>query len=102
MIGDYYNEVSQRRYDCATGTGTANKVVPADAWVVSFSFTAASGAPATLVITPAGGSAKDTITVRAGDAFDERIEDRGQLAGATFAFVDAEDFYIRYARSSAG
>lgn len=99
MIGDYENEISYRRYDFVTGTGTTTKTVPADAWVVSYSFTAGSGAPATLVITPAGGSAKDTITVRADDAFNEQIEDRGQLAGATFAFTDAEDFYIRYARA---
>lgn len=100
MIGDYWNDVSARRYDHTTGTGTVTKTVPADAWVTAFSFTAPSGSDATLVITPAGGSAKDTLTVRAGEAFtDDMVLDRGTLAGATFVFTGCQDCYIRYARA---
>lgn len=100
MIGDYWNDVSARRYDHATGTGTSTKTVPDDAWVVSYSLTAPSGSAATLVITPAGGSAMNTITVRAGEAFtNEMVLDRGKLAGAAFVFTGTEDFYLQYARA---
>jgi hypothetical protein len=100
MIGDYWNDVSARRYDHATGTGTATETIPTDAWVTSYSFTAPSGSDATLVITPAGGSAKDTITVRAGEAFtDDMVLDRGALAGAAFLFTGSQDYFIRYARA---
>jgi hypothetical protein len=98
MIGDYWNDVSARRYDHTTGTGTSNKTVPANAWVTGYSFTAPAGSDATLVITPAGGAAKDTITVRQGEAYtNDLVLDRGYLAGAVFAFTGAADYIIHYA-----
>lgn len=99
MIGDYETEVAQRRYDHATGSGTADVTVPLDAWVTGFTFSA-SGGDATLVITPGGAAALSPITVRDGDSFDAQLLDRGQLAGATFAFTDAEDFVVTFARST--
>jgi hypothetical protein len=97
MIGDYYNDVSQRRYSHAAGSGSATVTIPVNAWVVSFSFVAGDSDPATLDITPTAGDPLPTITVQPDSAFDERIEDRGSLSGATFEFEDTVDYYIRYA-----
>lgn len=100
MIGDYFNAVSERYYDHASGTTGDTVTVPSDAWVTCISFAAGGDDPATLIITPAGKSAKDTITLPVGGSFDQTVFDRGMLAGATLVFADTIAFYVGYARST--
>lgn len=99
MIGDYQNEISHRRYEPLTGTGSAVQPIPADAWLVAYSFTAGL-TDATLVITLADSTVYDTLTVRAGGSWSSPpIADRGRFAGASFAFSDTVDFVVELARN---
>lgn len=99
VIGDYENELAQRRYEPVTGTGSAIEVIPSDAWVSAFGL-AAGLTDATLVITLANGTVYDTITVPAGTTGNEpRTYDSGKLAGASFAFSDTLAYSITLHRT---
>lgn len=94
---DYPSQISARVWDFESGAGTDEVTVPADAWVTEVSFTAGL-TDASLLITPPSGPAKPLITVPAGGSYSAAIPDTGQLAGGTFAFSDAGEWVITYAR----
>ena len=90
-------------YSHKAGT-TGTVTVPAGSWIAKWSCVGAGGGGGgTVVITPAGGTAQDTITVPAGvalsDEFPPAIDARSKLLGegSTIQFTGTSGFFVRFA-----
>jgi hypothetical protein len=81
-------------------TGTVT--VPSGAWIAKWTCLGGAGG-GTVVITPAGGSAQDTITVPASasisDDFPLAVDARGRLLGegSTITFAGTSSYLVRFA-----
>lgn len=95
MISSYESELARRNLDWKPGSGTETVTVPAGAWVTSFSFTGGlSGA--SLVMTDARGTVRETIELDAGESYSAPVYDMGKLGGSTWAFDSAGKFIVEW------
>lgn len=91
-------------YLIRSGTADETVQVPSGRAVKRYSCVASVGTPGTIIITPQGGSALDTITVPAGLSFeDELTTDTNDLdklvelpGGSTIAFANMASWFVRF------